>query len=69
MSEWEPSAGIDDLRARAAMLSEVRAFLSSRSVLEVDTPLLGQFAITDPNIELFEVATPDGARFLQGAPE
>ena len=69
MSEWEPSAGIDDLRARAAMLSEVRAFLSSRSVLEVDTPLLGQFAITDPNIELFEVATPDGARFLQSSPE
>ena len=69
MSEWEPSAGIDELRARAAMLFEVRAFLSSRSVLEVDTALLGQFAITDPNIELFEVATPDGARFLQSSPE
>ena len=69
MSEWEPSAGIDELRARAAMLAEVRAFLSSRSVLEVDTPSLGQFAITDPNIELFEVATPDGTRFLQSSPE
>jgi len=69
MSEWEPSAGIDELRARAALLAEVRAFLLSRSVLEVDTPLLGQFAITDPNIELFEVATPDGTRFLQSSPE
>ena len=69
MSEWEPSAGIDDLRARAAMLYEVRAFLSSRSVLEVDTPLLGQFAITDPNTEVFEVATPDGIRFLHSSPE
>ena len=69
MSEWEPSAGVDELRARAAMLAEVRAFLSSRSVLEVDTPSLGQFAITDPNIELFEVATPDGTRFLQSSPE
>ena len=69
MSEWEPSAGIDELRARAAMLADVRAFLSSRSVLEVDTPSLGQFAITDPNIELFEVATPDGTRFLQSSPE
>ena len=69
MSEWEPSAGIDELRARAAMLAEVRAFLSSRGVLEVDTPLLGQFAITDPNIELFEVATPEGTRFLQSSPE
>ena len=69
MSEWEPSAGIDELRARASLLAEVRAFLLSRSVLEVDTPLLGQFAITDPNIELFEVATPDGTRFLQSSPE
>ena len=69
MSEWEPSAGIDELRARDALLAEVRAFLLSRSVLEVDTPLLGQFAITDPNIELFEVATPDGTRFLQSSPE
>ena len=69
MSEWEPSAGIDELRARAALLAKVRAFMSSRSVLEVDTPSLGQFAITDPNIELFEVATPDGTRFLQSSPE
>jgi lysyl-tRNA synthetase class 2 len=69
MSDWEPSAGIDELRARAALLAGVRAFLSSRGVLEVDTPLLGRFAITDPNIELFEVATPDGTRFLQSSPE
>ena len=69
MSDWEPSAGIDELHARAALLAKARAFLSSRGVLEVDTPLLGQFAITDPNIELFEVATIDGARFLQSSPE
>ena len=69
MSEWEPSAGIYELSARAAMLAEVRAFMSLRSVMEVDTPSLGQFAITDPNIELFEVATPDGTRFLQSSPE
>ena len=69
MSDWEPSAGIDELRARAALLAGVRAFLSSRGVLEVDSPLLGRFAITDPNIELFEVATPDGTRFLQSSPE
>ena len=69
MSDWEPSAGIDELHARAALLAEARAFLSSRGVLEVDTPLLGRVAITDPNIELFEVATTDGARFLQSSPE
>ena len=69
MQEWEPSAGIDELCARAALLAEVRAFLSSRGLLEVDTPLLGRFAITDPTVELFEVATSDGTRFLQSSPE
>ena len=69
MSDWKPSAGVDELRARATLLAEVRTFLSSRGVLEVDTPLLGRFAITDPNIELFEVTTPDGMRFLQSSPE
>lgn len=69
MSEWKPSASLDELRARAALLAEVREFLSSRGALEVDTPLLGRFAITDPNIELFEVATPEGPRFLQSSPE
>ena len=69
MSDWKPSAGVDELRARATLLAEVRTFLSSRGVLEVDTPLLGRFAITDPNIELFEVTTPDGVRFLQSSPE
>ena len=69
MSDWKPSAGVDELRARATLLAEVRTFLSSRGVLEVDTPLLGRFAITDPNIELFEVTTPDGIRFLQSSPE
>ena len=58
-----------DLRARAALLAEVRSFLSSRSVLEVDTPMLGRFAITDPNIELFPVVTSEGPRFLQSSPE
>jgi len=69
MSDWKPSADMGDLRARAALLAEVRSFLSSRSVLEVDTPMLGRFAITDPNIELFPVATSEGPRFLQSSPE
>ena len=69
MSDWQPSAGIDTLRARAALFAEVRAFMSSRGLLEVDTPLLGRFAVTDPNIEMFEVPTHDGMRFLQSSPE
>ena len=37
--------------------------------MEVDTPALGQYAITDPNIELFEVSMGDSSRFLQSSPE
>ena len=32
-------------------------------------PLTGAVCNHDPNIELFEVATPDGTRFLQSSPE
>ena len=37
--------------------------------MEVDTPALGKYAITDPNIELFEVSMGDSSRFLQSSPE
>lgn len=51
MTDWRPSAGLDALQARAAMLATIRGFFSERNVLEVETPLLGRAAGTDPAIE------------------
>ena len=69
MSDWRPTGDAEALRARAGLLVKIREFFSERGVLEVDTPLLSQFGVTDPNIELFTVALPNEQRFLQSSPE
>lgn len=69
MSDWRPTGGAEALRARARLFETIREFFSERGVLEVDTPLLSQFGVTDPNIELFTVASRNEKRFLQSSPE
>ena len=48
MTDWQPSASIETLRQRAALLDVARDFFREREVLEVETPLLSRYAITDP---------------------
>ena len=71
MTDWRPSASLEILAARAALLADLRAFFAKRGVMEVETPLLAQSTVTDPGIEPFKVC--DGAepapRFLQTSPE
>ncbi len=50
---WRPSASLDDLKARASLLADIRSFFSERGVLEVETPALSHAATTDPAIESF----------------
>lgn len=69
MSDWRPTGSAGALRERARLLSTIRTFFAERDVLEVDTPLLAQFGVTDPNIELFTVSESNEKRFLQSSPE
>ena len=55
------------LRARAIVQND-REFFRARC-FKVDTPLLSRFGVTDPNIELFTVASRNEKRFLQSSPE
>lgn len=63
------------LRLRAKLYALIRAFFAERAVLEVDTPVLGQGASTDANIDSFDTGFtgPAGAgarrRFLRTSPE
>ena len=65
MTDWRPSCSLATLRERAAMLRDIRAFFSERDVLEVETPLLGRHATTDPAID----SLASGDRWLQTSPE
>lgn len=71
MSDWQPSAALDVLRARAQLFDQLRQFFRDRGVLEVETPLLAQATVTEPAIDAFSVpVAPNSAdRFLQTSPE
>lgn len=63
----------DGLLARARLNREIRTFFEERSVLEVETPVLGTATVTDVNLESLrstcQVAGVVEDRFLQTSPE
>ncbi len=55
MTEWMPSAPIENLRFRAHILAAIRAYFAERNVMEVDAAVLSQCAVSDPYIDSLEV--------------
>lgn len=49
--DWRPSATLDVLKQRAALLQKVRQFFAKHDVLEVDTPVLSRFGVSDLHLE------------------
>ena len=69
---WQPTAAIDTLTRRAAMLAATRHFFATRGVMEVETPTLNSSAVTDPHIDSIPVAlavSPRERKFLHSSPE
>lgn len=67
--DWRPSAGIDTLRRRAALLEALRAFFRALGVLEVETPVVLSHTVTDVQIESLRLDGAHGGRWLQTSPE
>ena len=65
MSTWSPSAAHSALVARQQLYRNIREFFYSRSVLEVETPLLCQAPVADPNITPMQAEQ----RWLHTSPE
>jgi len=65
------------LQQRAAIYAVIRHFFAARTVLEVETPLLGRHSVTDPHMNALRADNPllgtagsQGARYyLQTSPE
>ncbi|MFA7555365.1 MAG: EF-P lysine aminoacylase EpmA [Spongiibacteraceae bacterium] len=71
---WQPAASIETLQQRAALLRRVRQFFAERDVLEVETPALARYSVTDPAMEVLStdnpMGHPNGERYyLQTSPE
>jgi lysyl-tRNA synthetase class 2 len=72
MTDWQPSADIATLKQRAKILTSIRSFFAERDVLEVETPLLAKYSVTDPHMDVIRAEHPqglDGHYFLQTSPE
>jgi len=52
-THWQPSASLEQIRARADLLARIRAFFHRKAVMEVETPICSRYGNTDPSIESF----------------
>lgn len=66
---WQPSASLSVLQQRAAMYQQLRAFFTDRQVLEVDVPVLGDYATVDPFIDSLQSDVMGQTSYLQTSPE
>ena len=55
MSDWQPASGPGAAARRARMKQRIRAYFAAAHVLEVDTPVLSPYAVSDPQIESLEI--------------
>lgn len=69
MSDWYPSASIETLRERAALLAQIRAFFIARSYLEVETPYMAHHGITDVYLANIKAQFRQKNFYLQTSPE
>ncbi|KTC81667.1 elongation factor P--(R)-beta-lysine ligase [Legionella brunensis] len=68
-SFWQPSASIDILRKRTQFLTKIRAFFQQRDYLEVETPVMARFGITDVYLSNIKATFRGEAYCLQTSPE
>lgn len=66
---WRPSASVEALRARARLYQQVRAFFVERNVLEIEAPIMGAAAVTDPYIDSITARCANTSYYLQPSPE
>lgn len=54
-ADFKPSTSLEALKARAALYQKIRQFFAERGVLEVETPILSQAAVTDVHLASISV--------------
>jgi len=66
---WQPSASIELLHKRAQILAAIRQFFSQRGYLEVETPVMAKFGVTDVYLSNIQALFRGQSYSLQTSPE
>lgn len=66
---WRPQASIEALKKRSALIQKIRGFFINQGYLEVETPVMGAFGVTDVYLEAIPVECMGQAYALQTSPE
>lgn len=69
MTDWRPSASLPVIQQRAMMYHTIRRFFFERDVLELDVPVLSQYATVDPFIDSLCSKVMGQQHYLQTSPE
>jgi len=68
-TSWQPSATIATLRQRAHLIAQIRSFFVERNYLEVDTPFMAHYGVTDPYLSNIQAFFRNKPYCLQTSPE
>ncbi len=69
MNNWQPTASIQVLKKRSQILRKIREFFYAQNIIEVETPLLALYGVTDPYNDNFECYYYGKKYYLQTSPE
>lgn len=71
-NDFQPTADLETLKRRSALLSQIRDVFRANGYWEVETPLLSHDTVVDAHLDPFRVAIADNSTdhvFLQTSPE
>ena len=66
---WQPSASIARLQQRAAFIANIRDFFKQKAYLEVETPIMARFGVTDLYLSNIQASFRGQSYALQTSPE
>jgi len=68
-SHWQPSASIEMLRQRSAILTSIRQFFTAKNYLEVETPIMSRFGVSDVYLCNIKAEFREKPYYLHTSPE
>lgn len=66
---WQPSATLEILKKRDQILRQIRAFFHQKAYLEVETPTMAKFGVTDVYLSHLKTRFRGQPYYLQTSPE